>query len=101
MSIQTETPAQKPQARGDSGIYFIAVAALFLSFGVTMTVFTFFYMRDASTLLLLPGMVWDFLCGVPNANGATLPVLVLLSLASYLVAAVVGVVYWIRQRQHR
>lgn len=102
MSIQTDTPTTRPQAGGDSSsIYFIAVAVLFLSFGLTMSVFTIFYVRDAATLLQLPGMVWDFLCGVPNANGATLPVLVLLSLTSYLLAAGVSVAHRIYRRRQR
>lgn len=99
MSVQSDLPASK--THDSSSIFFIAGVVLFLSFGLTLTVFTIFYIRDAATLFQLPGIVWDFICGVPNDNGATLPVLSLLSLTAYAAAAVTGVVYLIRRRKPR
>jgi len=101
MSVHTEHPVSGARTSSDNGIFFIAGAVMFLSFGLTLSIFTVFYVHDAATLFQLPGIVWDFLCGVPNDSGAALPILVLLSLATYAAAAVIWIVYRIRRRSWR
>lgn len=83
----------------DYTLYAQAALGLALSFGVTLTLFTLMYLRDLRDLPQLPGMVWDFLCGIPNPDGAALPVLVLTALASFIAAAAIAIGWQIaRQR---
>lgn len=72
----------------DASLIWLAAVALLLSFAVTMTVVILLYTHDLTTLSQLPEIVWSFLCGVPSENGIILPVLTLLTLATYGSAAV-------------
>lgn len=60
-----------------------------LTAGITLLGVTIFYVHDMETLASLPGIVWNFICGVPNEGGITLPALALSTLMSFAAAAII------------
>ena len=51
------------------------VAVMLFSMAVTLAVFSLAYIRDLATLRAVPGAIWDALCGRPDPDGITLPLL--------------------------
>lgn len=88
MQPARQTSESVPQSSSEPSLAWLASVALLLSFAVTMTVVILLYTHDLTTLSQLPGIVWSFLCGVPSENGIILPVLTLLTLATFGGAAV-------------
>ena len=72
----------------DAPLWMTLAFATFLGFGVTLFIFALLYVRDLRMLAEMPGVLWDFLCGVPRADGAVLPILLGLSTLSFMGAAV-------------
>lgn len=77
----------------------VVLAALLVSFGFTMFVFSAAYAKDVNTLAKAPEMVWAFICGRPGEFGFTLPLLLTLGTMGVLIG--VGVFGWGRYRARR
>ncbi len=73
----------QPTKREAISLTQLIVIALLLSFGVVLLLFSLIYVHDVRTLRDLPGTVWSFICGVPDENGAGLPILILLSVLAF------------------
>lgn len=52
--------------------------------GVFSLMFSFTYIRDLATLQNVPDILWDFACGRPVDNGIALPLLLTISIVSFL-----------------
>ena len=74
---------QTPNTRGQTPLVILVVMTLLLSFGAVMLLLGVFYVRDIQTLRNLPDVLWSFICGIPVESGATLPLLIMLALASF------------------
>ncbi len=85
---QAMTPSAQSTPTQDSSLWMTLAMALLVGFGVTLFLFALLYVRDLRMLAEMPGVLWDFLCGVPRADGATLPILLGLSALSFIGAAV-------------
>lgn len=65
--------------------FLLSMAIVFmLVMGLMMLMFSLAYLKDLQTLRELPDMVWSFVCGRPVENGIALPLLLTLSLVSFL-----------------
>lgn len=62
----------------------LALAAMLVSFGLTMFLFSAAYARDVQLLAKAPEMVWAFICGRPSEYGVTLPLLLTIGTLSLL-----------------
>ncbi|NDJ63178.1 MAG: hypothetical protein GYB67_18810 [Chloroflexi bacterium] len=94
---QTAQPAAASQQ--SDGMVILFAVVLLLTFGVTMLVFSLFYVRDIQVISELPGMVWAFICGRPSEDGIVLPVLVLISTMAFMGAAGLGGWRWLQTRR--
>ncbi|MCK6580188.1 MAG: hypothetical protein L6Q98_19015 [Anaerolineae bacterium] len=91
-------PTAESQSPAQDSIWITLSIALLFSFGLTLLVFTFFYVRDLRLLREIPEAVWAFICGTPREDGIVLPVLVLMSTLSFLSAAGIWGWRWSRRR---
>jgi hypothetical protein len=62
----------------------LALAALLISFGLTMFLFSAAYAKDLQTLARAPELVWGFICGRPSEFGPILPLLLTIGTLSLL-----------------
>lgn len=99
MSDQTIYAQHNDAPRTQDRFKIIAIIALLLSFGLTMFVFSAAYAKDIDTLRRAPELIWAFICGQPNPNGITLPLLLTISLMSVLVSAGLSVWVWWQGRR--
>ncbi|MCC6613923.1 MAG: SCO family protein [Anaerolineae bacterium] len=88
---------QTPKTRSQLPVVTLALMALLLSFGGVLLLLSVFYVRDIQTLRDLPDVLWSFICGIPVENGATLPLLIMLALVSFVGAGLA----WGWQRLNR
>ncbi|MBL8133372.1 MAG: hypothetical protein JNL42_16045 [Anaerolineae bacterium] len=91
-------PTAESKAPAHDSLWTTLTIALLFSFGLTLLVFTFFYVRDLRLLREIPEAVWAFICGTPREDGIVLPVLVLTSTLSLLSAAGIWGWRWSRRR---
>src|SRR5690606_19428626 len=96
-SFMATVPEQSKQntAMNDTSFVLLLVMVFLGMFGVFMLLFSATYIQDLETLTSVPDILWDFTCGRPNAYGATLPLLLTLSLVCFLA---VGVIQLYRRR---
>jgi hypothetical protein len=85
----TTSTAEADLRTPDAPLWMTLALATCIGFGVTLFIFALLYVRDLRMLAEMPGVLWDFLCGVPRADGAALPILLGLSTLSFMGAAVV------------
>jgi len=82
-AISMTTLNQTPNRRDPLPLVTLVIMAMLLSFGGVLLLLGVFYVRDIQTLRDLPDVLWSFICGIPVENGATLPLLIMLSLVSF------------------
>jgi hypothetical protein len=70
------------------------LAAGMVGFGVTMLLLSLAYTRDLAALAQVPAAVWQFVCGLPVAEGNTAPLLTGLG----GISGVVGLVFAVLAR---
>jgi hypothetical protein len=93
------TPSNSPQAAHSQQMLLLGLAALLVSFGLTMFLFSAAYVKDIQTLARAPELVWAFICGEPSEFGVTLPLLLTIGTLSVLGGA--GALVWRWWRGHR
>ncbi|MBZ0293854.1 MAG: hypothetical protein K8L99_14910 [Anaerolineae bacterium] len=76
----------------------VAAIALLFSFGLTMFLFSAAYAKDIDTLRRAPELVWAFICGQPNPDGITLPLLLTISFMAVLVGGGLSLWTWWKTR---
>lgn len=76
------------------------VAAGLVGFGITVLIMSVAYVRDLAMLRQVPETIWLMLCGVPNDNPITLPILLVTGGLALLSGTVVLVVYQLRRKPH-
>jgi hypothetical protein len=81
----------------NSGFALNVIGFSFISFGLTMLVFSAAYARDLVTLANGAFAVWSALCGQPIESDLTLPLLFSMSLVALLAGAIVLVVRFARR----
>ncbi|MBK8022150.1 MAG: hypothetical protein IPK19_12155 [Chloroflexi bacterium] len=91
-------PATETKTTANDGMWTTLAIALLFSFGLTLLVFTFFYVRDLRLLREIPEAVWAFICGTPREDGIVLLLLVLMSTLSMVTAAGIWGWRWLRRR---
>ncbi len=89
---------QREQIDGhDYGLWLISI--LLLSMAVTLAIFSAAYIQDLNTLRTVPGAIWDALCGRPDPDSLTLPMLLTGATLCFIAS---GAVYaWKQIRQRR
>jgi hypothetical protein len=87
--VESQSPVPAVPSKGHGDLVSLILIVLLISFGMTLLLFSTLYVRDLQMLRNLPGMLWDFICGIPVESGATLPALVLFSTLSFASAAAV------------
>ena len=100
MVEQVELSESRPNTRQLS-IFPLALAALLISFGFTMFIFSAAYARDVSILTKAPEVVWAFICGRPAEYGVTLPLLLTLGTMGLLGGTGLFGWHWWRERGGR
>jgi len=63
------------------------VTLLLLSIGITLAIFSAAYIKDLETLRTVPNAIWDAICGRPDPDGITLPLLLTVATASLIGSA--------------
>ncbi len=97
-----QSPSENPQHKGSDADLILLIATIMLFTGAVMLfLFSFAYMQDINTLLNAPEVIWDFLCGVPSAEGPTLPLLLTSATMALLFGIVLVIVQVIRHRRLR
>ncbi len=67
--------------------------------GLTLSVFSAAYIKDLNTLRNVPNLIWNFACGKPTDNEITLPLLLSLSILSFITTgALFGVKQWMKRQ---
>lgn len=95
---QPETPLQE-EAHYDLPFILTIAMVFLLVIGVMMLLFSFTYIQDLETLRNVPNLVWNFACGQPIESGVTLPLLLTLTILSFLTTGVLfGVQRWLLRR---
>lgn len=94
-----QRPEGQPQAYSPE-IFNIQLAIFFLlSTGITLIVFGAAYIKDLQTLKAVPNALWDAICGKPNPDGITLPLLLAVGTTALLLA--LGLSIWQQFQQRR
>ena len=75
------------------------ISVLLLSMAVMLAIFSAAYIRDLETLRTVPDAIWDAICGRPDPDGITLPLL--LTFSTVCLFASGGVYAWKRLRLRR
>ena len=106
--MSTTTNPQSPPSQSNTEFYYslpimlLAGIVFLLIFGVTMAMFSFTYIQDMATLRNVPNLIWNFACGRPQESGVTLPLLLTISIVSFLGSAVLyGWRWWILRTEDR
>ncbi len=81
----------------NSGFALTVTGLSFISFGLTMLVFSAAYARDLVSLANGAFAVWSALCGQPVESDLTLPLLFVMSVVALLVGAIVLIVRFARR----
>lgn len=81
----------------DYGLWLVTV--LLLSMGGMLLLFSTAYIKDLNTLAAVPDAIWDAICGRPNPEGMTLPILLTATTLSFICAG--GVYIWKQLRLRR
>lgn len=90
---------EQPQENPEDFIWTL-VTTMLLVLSIMLLVFSLLYIQDLRTLRELPGILWNFVCGVPSENGIVLPLMLTLSTLSFLATgAVWGYSRWRRHRR--
>ncbi|HLV34841.1 MAG TPA: hypothetical protein VKY59_07005 [Spirillospora sp.] len=93
------TPSQtRTTDNPQHSILWLAAAALLVSFGLTMFLFSAAYIKDVQLLSKAPEMVWAFICGNPGDYGVTLPLLLTIGTLGLFGGIAAGLVGWWRSR---
>ncbi|MAS32938.1 MAG: hypothetical protein CL610_02950 [Anaerolineaceae bacterium] len=98
MTDQTLSADTHDTKSANQSIFWVAAAALLISFGATMFLFSAAYAKDVETLLKAPELVWAFICGQPSEYGVTLPLLLTAGTMAVLGGVVTTGVTWWRHR---
>jgi hypothetical protein len=95
MSIKYTT--RKPIDGQDYGLWLTTL--LLLTMGIVLALFSMAYMKDLQTLLTVPDAIWDAVCGRPDPESLTLPMLLTTTLLMFMGSG--GVHAWrvIRKRR--
>lgn len=101
-SPQENLPAGLPPSstKADSSVdlpFLLTVVMVFMGVvGMFMLLFSLTYINDLQTLRSVPDLIWNFACGQPMENGIILPLLLTLSIVSFLTGGVLfGVRWWL------
>ncbi len=87
--VDTQQSVSPAPTKFSGDLISLILIVLLISFGATLLLFSTLYVRDLQMLRDLPGMLWNFICGIPVESGATLPALVVISTLSFAGAAAV------------
>lgn len=97
--IEQPLADEAPSESGNRQFLLVALAALLVSFGMTLFAFGAAYAKDVATLAKAPEMIWAFICGRPGDFGFTLPLLLTLGTMGVLVGAgLLGWSWWLARR---
>ncbi|MEL6269705.1 MAG: hypothetical protein AAGK74_06420 [Chloroflexota bacterium] len=75
------------------------ISAMLLAMAVTLSLFSIAYIRDLETLRTVPDALWDAICGRPDPDSLTLPLL--LTFATMCLLGSAGVYIYKRVRLAR
>jgi Na+/H+ antiporter NhaA len=68
--------------------------AFSITIGVVLSIFSVTYLRDLETLRNVPDAIWSFVCGKPVEGGITLPLLLTLTVMSFLSSGLLAIWHW-------
>ena len=95
----SEQPTQ-PSSPYDTDFMLILGMVCLVVLGLTLALFSVAYIKDLQTLRNVPNLVWNFACGKPIDNDITLPLLLTLSILSFLGTGILyGVRRWLGRNQ--
>lgn len=80
--MQPVSEPVNPQA--DGNVILLVIVPILFTGGLTLLLFAAAYAQDINALLNAPELIWDFLCGAPNPDGAILPLLLTLGTMALL-----------------
>jgi hypothetical protein len=99
--VATDLPPQEhpPESPYDT-VFLLTLGTVFAAvIGVSMLVFSLTYVQDMAALAAVPDQIWNWLCGQPIESSITLPLLLTLSIVSFLTSGVLfGVRWWLQRR---
>lgn len=82
--------------------FMLLVAMVFVaSVGIMFLLFGIAYIKDLETLRNVPNLIWNFACGRPIESDVTLPLLLTISIVSFIVTTVLSGVRWWMGRDQR
>ncbi|GAB4518020.1 MAG: hypothetical protein OHK0046_25250 [Anaerolineae bacterium] len=87
-------PVAASQPASETAFYLLMGIIMLVIMGVFTAVFSLTYIHDMSMLQNVPEMVWTMICGQPSSSGTTLPLLVTISLVSFIGSGVLFVIRW-------
>lgn len=71
-------------------------AAMLAGFGAMFIIIALAYTRDLASITRMPGMVWQYVCGVPINGNPAIPLIVIIGMGCLLCAG--GMWWWSRRR---
>lgn len=71
--------------------FILASMVFFVVIGFIMLLFSVTFIKDLETLRNVPDALWNFICGKPNENEFTLPLLLTISILCFGISAVLQI----------
>ena len=89
--IQNTTPnnTDYQSPLDDKGFFYTVILVILWVFGGFTFLASLFYVQDIQTLRNAPDLVWSFICGQPIDSDITLPLLLTISLVTFLISGIV------------
>jgi hypothetical protein len=90
--MQTTQPNNPPN---ETGFWLGSAGVMVLVLAVMLLLFSAAYITDLDTLRRVPGILWDFTCGRPVESDIALPLLLTLSILSFVVSSMLFIARWL------